>query len=485
MYNFEVIKMKCDNVLKFFEAINQIPRGSGNEKGVSDYIVSFAKERNLWVHQDSANNVIIKKGATKGYENAPTVVIQGHMDMVCVKNPNVVHDFLKDPIKMIYEGDYLRADGTTLGADDGIAVAYALALLETDEYPHPPLEIVFTVDEEIGMLGATALDTSPLRAKTMLNLDSEDEGHLLVSCAGGVTAQVELPLSFETGDGEKYVISVSGLMGGHSGVEIDKGRANACQILGRVLYELYKEIPFSLCFLNGGLKDNAIPRQVEAVIVCPEKRQSEINTKIAVISSEIKHEFLETDPMILVEAKKTTLVEKELVMTKDSADKVITALLCLPGGIQKMSFQMKGLVKTSLNLGIMKTERDHFSLSFSVRSSVESEKRALLERIICLTKTLGGTVTAIGDYPAWEYLENSPLRDLMCRIFEEQYGRKPIVEALHAGVECGIFAGKIPELDCVSFGPDMKDIHTPKESMDVESVRRTWEYLLEILKQLK
>ena len=335
--------------------------------------------------------------------------------------------------------------------------------METDEYPHPPLEIVLTVDEEIGMLGATALDTSPLRAKTMLNLDSEDEGHLLVSCAGGVTAQVELPLSFETGDGEKYVISVSGLMGGHSGVEIDKGRANACQIMGRVLYELHKEIPFSLCFLNGGLKDNAIPRQAEAVIVCPEKRQSEINTKIAVISSEIKHEFLETD----------------------SADKVITALLCLPGGIQKMSFQMKGLVQTSLNLGIMKTEKDHVSLSFSVRSSVESEKRALLDKMACLTKTLGGTVTTNGDYPAWEYLENSPLRDLMCRIFEEQYGRKPIVEALHAGVECGIFAGKIPELDCVSFGPDMKDIHTPKESMDVESVKRTWEYLLEILKQLK
>ena len=200
-------------------------------------------------------------------------------------------------------------------------------------------------------------------------------------------------------------------------------------------------------------------------------------------SAEIKHEFLETDPMILVESKKTTIVEKELAMTKDSADKVITALLCLPGGIQKMSFQMKGLVKTSLNLGIMKTERDHVSLSFSVRSSVESEKRALLDQIACLTKTLGGTVTAIGDYPAWEYLENSPLRDLMCRIFEEQYGRKPIVEALHAGVECGIFAGKIPELDCVSFGPDMKDIHTPKESMDVESVKRTWEYLLEILKQ--
>lgn len=472
-------------VMHYFEEICGIPHGSGNTKKISDYCVSFAKEHHLTYLQDEYNNVIIWKDGTKGYENSAPVMLQGHLDMVCEKEEGCDIDFETDGLCLQVEDGIVTAEKTTLGGDDGIAVAYALALLETDEYPHPPLEIVLTVDEEIGMLGATALDTSSLRAKTMLNLDSEDEGHLLVSCAGGVTAQVELPLSFETGDGEKYVISVSGLMGGHSGVEIDKGRANACQIMGRVLYELHKEIPFSLCFLNGGLKDNAIPRQAEAVIVCPEKRQSEINTKIAVISSEIKHEFLETDPMILVEAKKTTLVEKELAMTKDSADKVITALLCLPGGIQKMSFQMEGLVKTSLNLGIMKTEKDHVSLSFSVRSSVESEKRALLERIICLTKTLGGTVTTNGDYPAWEYLENSPLRDLMCRIFEEQYGRKPIVEALHAGVECGIFAGKIPKLDCVSFGPDMKDIHTPKESMDVESVKRTWEYLLEILKQLK
>ena len=350
---------------------------------------------------------------------------------------------------------------------------------------HPPLEIVLTVDEEIGMLGATALDTSPLRAKTMLNLDSEDEGHLLVSCAGGVTAQVELPLSFETGDGEKYVISVSGLMGGHSGVEIDKGRANACQIMGRVLYELHKEIPFSLCFLNGGLKDNAIPRQAEAVIVCPEKRQSEINTKIAVISSEIKHEFLETDPMILVEAKKTTLVEKELAMTKDSADKVITALLCLPGGIQKMSFQMEGLVKTSLNLGIMKTERDHFSLSFSVRSSVESEKRALLERIICLTKTLGGTVTANGDYPAWEYRKESKLRDIMVDSYKELFGDGPEVKAIHAGLECGLFAKKIPGLDLISLGPNMYDVHTPDERLSISSTIRIWEYLKLVLARLK
>lgn len=472
-------------VLYYFEEICKIPHGSGDTKKISDYCVSFAKEHRLKYQQDACNNVIIWKDGTKGYEGFAPVMLQGHLDMVCEKEADCDINFETDGLCLQEQDGIVTAKGTTLGGDDGIAVAYALAILEADSYPHPPLEVVFTVDEEIGMLGATAMDCSSLHAKRMLNLDSEDEGHLLVSCAGGVTAQVFLPISHESANGVKCRISIGGLMGGHSGVEIDKGRANACLILGRVLYELQKEVPFALCSLNGGLKDNAIPRQADAVVVIREEWQSVMSKKLEQIMSEVKHEFLETDPFIVVEKNKESMAEGELAMTKDSADKVITALLCLPGGIQKMSFQIKGLVQTSLNLGIMKTEKDSVSFSFSVRSSVESEKKALLARIKCLTEQLGGTVCCSGDYPAWEYMENSELRDLMCQIFEEQYGTKPMVEALHAGVECGIFAGKIKGLDCVSFGPDMKDIHTPKESMDVRSVERTWKYLLEILRRLK
>ncbi len=471
-------------VFRYFEEICGIPHGSGDTKAISDYCVSFAKDHELKYRQDEYNNVIIWKEGTAGYEQSAPVMIQGHLDMVCEKEPDCDLDFKKEGIRLQLKDGIISAKGTTLGGDDGIAVAYALAILDAQDIPHPPLEVVFTVDEEIGMLGASAMDCSPLQSRILLNLDSEEEGYLLVSCAGGVTARAELPVVYEERSGDCFTIQVAGLQGGHSGVEIDKGRGNACQLLGRVLYTIQKEIPFALCTIEGGLKDNAIPREAKADILVPSGNEIQIQEIVKCLTAQLQNEFRITDSSVTVSCKESDN-SYETAMTDVSTREVIAALLNLPGGIQRMSFDMEGLVQTSLNLGIMKTEEHQVSFSYSVRSSVETEKNALVDQMTCLMEELGGSVTCSGEYPAWEYRQDSPLRDLMTEVYEEQYGKKPVIQALHAGVECGIFAGHLPGLDCVSFGPDMKDIHTPKESMDVASVKRTWDYTLEILKRLK
>lgn len=471
-------------VFHYFEEICGIPHGSGDTKAISDYCVTFAKKHNFKYRQDEYNNVIIWKDGTPGYEQSAPVMIQGHLDMVCEKEPDCDLDFREEGIRVQLEDGIISAQGTTLGGDDGIAVAYALAILDSKDIPHPPLEVVFTVDEEIGMLGASAMDCSPLKSKILLNLDSEEEGYLLVSCAGGVTAKAELPVVYESCSGVCMEIKVTGLKGGHSGVEIDKGRGNACQLLGRVLYTIRKSIPFALCRIEGGLKDNAIPREARAEILVSGEVRKKIENMAGEITKVFQHEFRITDPDVKVSCEDSDASYVH-AMTEVSTSDVIAALMNLPGGIQRMSFEIEGLVQTSLNLGIMTTEEGQVSFSFSVRSSVETEKKALVDQMENLMDKLGGTVSCSGEYPAWEYCPDSSLRDLMVEIYEEQYGEKPIIQALHAGVECGIFAGKLPGLDCVSFGPDMKDIHTPKESMDVASVKRTWEYTLEILKRLK
>lgn len=472
-------------VFQYFEEICGIPHGSGNTKAISDYCVAFAREKGLRYRQDESNNVIIWKPGTKGYEASAPVIIQGHLDMVCEKESGCMFDFEKEGLKLRLEDGIVSAEGTTLGGDDGIAVAMAMAILAAEDIPHPPLEVVFTVDEEIGMLGASALDFADLEARTMLNLDSEEEGYLLVSCAGGVGAQVHIPIEHEKGTGCPGTVTVTGLIGGHSGVEIDKGRANACQLLGRVLYHLSRQCRFHLAEVAGGLKDNAIPREAKAEILLDMGEKEICQKEIQEMAVKIQKELELTDPEVQI----SVIFEREeatrSVMTEQAGKKVITALVELPGGVQRMSFAIPGLVQTSLNLGVLKTEESEVTCSFSVRSSVESEKDALVEQITCLTQLLGGRVTCQGEYPAWEYRQDSPLRDLMIKIYQEQYGKEPVVQALHAGVECGIFSGRLPGLDCVSFGPDMKDIHTPKESMDAASVKRTWEYTLEILRRLQ
>ncbi len=469
-------------VFRWFEMICGIPHGSSNTKKISDFLVDFAVQRGLKYRQDEWNNVIIWKPASPGYEQSAPVMLQGHMDMVCEKEAGCDIDFAIEGLRLKLQDGVILAEGTTLGGDDGIAVAYALAILDANDIEHPPLEAVFTVDEEIGMLGAAAMDCSDLKSRIMLNLDSEDEGHLLVSCAGGVTTEAHLPVEWESVDGEVVRLTVTGLQGGHSGVEIDKGRGNACRLLGRALYALREEGNFRLIRLEGGLKDNAIPREAVAELVC---EPGDFGRVIDGLKDVYQNEYRQIDPDIDILWESQGIKTGQRVMTSQTTDKVIAALVNLPGGIQRMSFDIPGLVQTSLNLGIMVTKAEEVSFSFSVRSSVGSEKEELVQRIRCLMEALGGNVTCTGAYPAWEYRQDSPLRELMVQIYQEQYGDKPVVEALHAGVECGLFAGKLPGLDCVSFGPDMDDIHTPKESMNVDSVRRTWKYVLEILRRLK
>ena len=478
-------ELKPHDVFRYFEEICSIPHGSGNTKKISDYCVDFAKKHDLKYIQDEYNNVIIWKNGTKGYENSAPVMLQGHMDMVCEKDADCDIDMENEGLRLRYENGKISADGTTLGGDDGIAIAYALAILSSDDIPHPPLEAVFTVDEEIGMLGAAAIDCSPLKSRIMLNLDSEDEGYLLVSCAGGTTATAHLPYEKVDLNGLTATITVTGLIGGHSGVEIDKERANSNRLMGRTLYNLYKKSPFNLISVNGGSKDNAIPRETIAKVIFPSETDMDAAASFLKELNDIySREYRITDPDIKILFKPDTLC-KTNAMSGISTNNAITMLVNLPGGVQRMSKEIPGLVQTSLNMGILITTPDEITASFSVRSNVESEKNELVDKIECLLTSLKGNVSCTGNYPAWEYRKESPLRDLMVDIFKEQYGKSPVIQALHAGVECGLFADKLPGLDCVSFGPDMKDIHTSKETMDVESVVRTWNYTLEILKRLK
>ena len=469
-------------VFRHFEAICSIPHGSGNTRAVSDYCADFARSLGLRFRQDEHNNIIIWKNGTPGYEDAAPVMIQGHLDMVCEKDADCPIDMAAEGLRLRLEDGILSAEGTTLGGDDGIAVAYGLALLESTDLPHPPLEVVFTVDEEIGMLGADALDMSDLRSRILLNVDSEQEGELLVSCAGGLTAVCHVPVERESVQGMGFWLELSGCTGGHSGAEIHRGSANASVLLGRCLYRLSRQVPFEIVSVEGGEKDNAIPRSARAALVLREERTA-LEKAVRSMEETIRAEFAVTDPEL-----RLTLREREndaSAMTQLRARRIVTALMNLPAGVQKMSASVPGMVQTSLNLGIMRTTKDEVTLSYCVRSSVESEKMAIADLLTCLTEELGGRVEIFGNYPGWAYREDSPLRDTMVAVYERMYGEKPLVRGMHAGVECGLFDSRLPGLDCVSFGPDMEDIHTPRERLSVESARRTWEYLVEVLKELK
>ena len=476
--------LQPERVFYYFEEITKIPHGSGNTKQISDYLVGFARAHGLKYIQDESNNVIIFKDASKGYEKAPCVILQGHMDMVCEKTPESSHDFTKDPLELVVEGDYVSAKDTTLGGDDGIAVAYALALLEDDSLCHPALEVLITVDEEIGLLGAAALDTTPLKGRYLINLDSEEEGYLWVGCAGGLTAQTNIPVKYQEADGRKYEITVSGLLGGHSGSEIDKNRANATLLLGRFLFEAREKGPYVLAEIEGGQKDNAIPRTARALILTDEETGAEIQKFAGEFTRNLQKEYTGSDDGITVTAEARG-TGKEPVLHPVSLEKVLFFLIHYPNGIQKMCGYMEGLVETSCNLGITRLTPEGLACSASVRSSVATEKKALADKIAYLTEFLGGEYKAEGDYPSWEYKQDSRLRPYMVDVYEKLFHVKPQVRVIHAGLECGLFYEKIPGLDCVSLGPDMKDIHTTEEQLSISSVQKVWEYLLEVLKNMK
>ena len=468
------------SVFRFFEELCAIPHGSSNTKAISDWLMAFAKERNLEAWQDEQNNVVIVKKATPGYEHAPAVILQGHTDMVCEKALDCSKDMDREGLDLAVEGDTIYAVGTTLGGDDGIAVAMALAILDADNLEHPRLEVVLTVDEEIGMLGAAGLDVSMLQGRRMLNLDSEAEGVFTVSCAGGNVTECTLPLKRVPYEGTALRVTVGGLAGGHSGVEIHKGLGNSNLLMGRVLWAAAQKAELRIVEVSGGLKDNAIPRETTATVVSADPEA--VKAACREMDAVLKQEYRVTDPdvSVTVEAGETGLP-----MDRETTDRVICLLSCIPNGVQTMSAEIPGLVQTSLNLGILYTTETELHSGSCVRSSVESQKQMLVERIRCLAQALGGTVEVCGDYAGWAYRPDSPLRDLMAEIFAEQYGYAPRIEALHAGLECGVLAAKLPGLDCVSLGPDITEIHTSRERLHIASTQRLWALVTETLKRMK
>lgn len=472
--------LKPENVFSFFEEISAVPRGSGHTSQIRKYLEGFALQRGLKYVSDSADNVVIFKPASKGRESEKPVIIQGHTDMVWEKDSSSNINFETDGLELEVIGDFVSAKGTTLGGDDGIAVAMGLALLDSDDISHPPLEIVFTSDEEIGMDGAVSLDTSVLEGKRMLNLDSEAEGTLWVSCAGGARADVSLEAEYESCSADAMLeIKVSGLHGGHSGAEIHKGYANANKIMGRLLADLKEKTDFRIADIYGGTADNAITRDSCCVIASNDEK---IKDYIKSIGDVICREIENTDPEACVCVEECDKCEK--IMNAKSTSKLIALLNELPSGVIAMSKDIDGLVETSLNLGVLKHNDGVVNYCFSVRSSKDGEKAKLCDRLSEIADNYSCKIKFSSEYPAWEFKQDSELRDTMAKIYSDMFGKEMTVTAIHAGLECGLFCGKIKGLDCVSFGPDMFDIHTPSEKLSISSTERVWNYLLKVLEKI-
>lgn len=473
------LNIEPKNVFDFFYKINQIPRCSGNEKEISDFLVSFAKERNLEVVQDDAFNVIIKKGASQGYENSEIVILQGHMDMVCVKDDGVKHDFEKDAIDMYVDGDYLKSKGTTLGADDGIAVAYALAILDSD-YKHPPLEVLITTGEETGMDGASAIKEGMLQGKKLLNLDSGQQGVFLTSCAGGSTVRVYFDIKKEDFDGKVITINISCLVGGHSGEEIIHQRANSNKLMTRILNEIRKVTQVRIIDIFGGSKHNAIPNNTTAKISVKDEKKAKII--IEKMTKILKEEYI-------VEEKNMNISYEDgkggRTFDKNTTDRVIDFLMAVPDGVISMSKDIEGLVQTSINNAIITTDEDTIVLESSVRSSCESELDMVLDMVKSLANLSSATFKNKNRYPAWQYEKDSYLRDMCIKTYEELFGKKPIMQAIHAGLECGLLKKAMPNCDMISYGPDMHDIHTPKERLSISSTKNMWDFTIKLLENLK
>ena len=475
--------LEPQNVFYYFEEICRIPHGSGNTRQISDYLKAFADEHDLYCRQDELNNIVMIKEASNGYEDHAPVLLQGHMDMVAVKDADCTLDMTKDGLQLEILGDRLSAKGTSLGGDDGIAVAFGLALLAGEEYRHPRIELILTVDEEVGMEGATGLCVDDLTAKRMINLDQEEEKMFIVGCAGGARIDIRKKTETEQVQGLLCKLKISGLQGGHSGQEINKERGNAICLMGRLLAALQEKTPVYLKEVNGGTADNAIPNEVCAEIVVTgwtEDIAAFMEEKFCGLKAEFagKEDGLSCELQIGAEGASI-----QVCNCKDS-EQWIHLLNVIPHGVIANSVKMKGLVETSLNPGIMNVSAAEGMVSTSVRSSNTAAKEALINQLKSLAALCDATVGIRGDYPGWDYDPDSPLREKMVTIYEEMYGVKPQIEAIHAGLECGIFQSKIPGLDCVSIGPDMQDIHTTRETLSIPSVQRVWKFLLKVLESL-
>ena len=488
----EIEELLQEPLFQNFYRICRIPHGSGNTKQLSDWLADFAEERGLEHYQDELNDIIIIKEASAGYEQSAPVILQGHMDMVCNKVDGCAKDMSSEGLDLVVDGDVIYAEGTTLGGDDGIAVAYMLAILDDDSLQHPRVETVFTVDEETGLYGAEGIDVSPLKGRRFINIDSEDEGILTVGCAGGVSAIATLPVTREACEGKAWRLELSGFTGGHSGTEIIKGMENANKSMGRLLYELSDRAGIRLVCADGGVADNVIPTSASAVVIT--KAGDALAEVCDQFRALIGHEY-KLDRNVNLAVSEANGAESDgsavehagsmLPMDEASTRRVIAYLCGTPNGIEKMTVGIDGLPQTSLSLGIVSTAEDAVEYTFCIRSSVDSECEMLARRLQCQAEVLGGSLRREGPYPGWEYAQESPLRDLVCEVYHDQTGKDMVIEAIHAGLECGYFAGKIPGLDCVSIGPDVRDVHTPAEKLHIGSVQRTWQLITEVLARMK
>lgn len=481
----EINELKPEKVFRYFSEISKIPHGSTNTDAIAQYCLDFAAKRNLKATKDNGGNVVIYKNASNGCESSEPIILQGHLDMVCVSAPDKNIDMDKEPITLCTDGEYVWADGTSLGGDDGIALAYILAILDSNDIYHPPIEALFTSDEEIGMIGAGNFDASLVRGKRLINIDSEDEGILTVSCAGGILASCTLPLTFVKTDSDmiSYNIEITGLLGGHSGVEIDKHRINASVMLGNLLHQISRFSKVYISSVTGGNKDNVIPSTSSAVICVNNGESEKVLSSVEEFSKLVCEEYSSVEPNLTINIEKCSLPEK--CTDEKSSKTLIFVLSQIPNGIQEMSADISGLVKTSLNMGILKTTENGIKMGFLVRANSNAGKQLLVQRLQAFMEFVGGNVELSSDYSPWEYRQNSPLRDTMVKTFEELYGKTPEINAIHAGLECGMLSDKIPDSDMVSMGPDLENVHTAKERMNVASVERTWNYLLKILENLK
>ncbi len=472
--------LKPEKVFYYFEEVTRIPRGSGNEKEISDYLLNLANNKGWDVIQDEFLNIIIRKPATSGYENAPVVMIQGHMDMVCEKNEGIEHDFEKDPIALRIIDGCIYATETTLGADNGIAVAIALAILDSDDLAHPELEVFITVDEEKGMTGAMKVDGSIFKSKYLLNLDSEEEGIFTTGCAGGCDITFNIPITEQdSSKKDAYKVVVKGLLGGHSGAEIHKERGNANKILGRILYDMLDNV--DLVRINGGSKINAIPREAYAVVTTD--KIDDVKNKIVFWNDMLKNEFAFTDPSVTVLIQETNT--KEIPMIKDCFKKIVSAINLIPSGILSRSTVID-LVISSNNLGVVTTENNCVNIYNGSRSSVETLLTHSFEPMMKQLAEILDLKCQVGNYyPGWEYAKDSQIRDLCIDTYKEMYNTEPKVEAIHAGLECGLLMKKIQGLDAISIGPNTWDVHSPNEHISIKSIENTYYFICEVLKRVK
>jgi dipeptidase D len=479
---------KTREILRCFEEISKIPRCSKNEEKIIQWLLNWAKENRFESKKDSVGNVVIKVPASTGYEKSPVTVIQGHLDMVCEKTPDSPHDFSKDPIKLVYDGEWLTADRTTLGSDNGIAIAMAMVIATDKESHHPPLELLFTVDEETGLTGANALAPGFIKGKLLINLDSEDEGVFTVGCAGGINTSLTMPLDFKTipSGYQQVKVLAGGMKGGHSGIDIALGKANAIQILGRALLQIMNEsVDLRIADIKGGSAHNAIPRDAHAVVFLPKSDVSK-STKIVEKYNDIfGSEFHSTDPELKVTLTEDKEGNFDKCLTGAATKKLIEFVQIIPHGVEAMSPEIEGLVETSNNFANIKLEDKTVNVLTSQRSSLVSKLNALTARIESIPRFGGGEAVSSDGYPPWQPNMDSPLLARSVKLYEKMFNKKPVVEVIHAGLECGIIGDKNPGMDMISIGPDLRYPHSPDEKIHIGTISKVWDFLLELLKDLK